>query len=156
MKLHYSLELDPDATAKAMGKELKISPKHAIDLCRNLRGLEAEQAKEHLQEVIDGKRAVPTHRKAGHRRGAGGKDQYAQGRYPQKAAKTILSLIEEAEHNAEYKGLPSELYVRHIAAHRGRVTKGYRPRAHGRSTPWNVETANIEVILGPAVESMER
>jgi ribosomal protein L22 len=27
------------------------------------------------------------------------------------------------------------------------IVEGYMPRAHGRSTPFNHETANIEVVL---------
>jgi large subunit ribosomal protein L22 len=34
-----------------------------------------------------------------------------------------------------------------LAAHRGRITKGHMPRAQGRSTPWNQETVNLEVVL---------
>ncbi|MFA5313576.1 MAG: uL22 family ribosomal protein, partial [Methanomassiliicoccales archaeon] len=56
--------------------------------------------------------------------------------------------IESAKQNAEYKGLDAEnMRVKVVAAHLGRTIPGYMPRAHGRSTQWNQQTVNIEVIL---------
>nr|WP_235584805.1 uL22 family ribosomal protein [Candidatus Methanomethylophilus sp. 1R26] len=34
-----------------------------------------------------------------------------------------------------------------ISISRGQVIPGHRPRAQGRATQWNQETANIEIIL---------
>jgi large subunit ribosomal protein L22 len=34
-----------------------------------------------------------------------------------------------------------------VTTNLGRTTKGFMPRAYGRATQWNQQTANIEVIL---------
>ena len=37
-----------------------------------------------------------------------------------------------------------------INAHKGATTKGFRPRAYGRSGPWNQDTVNLEIVLEEA------
>jgi large subunit ribosomal protein L22 len=95
-------------TARAMGKTLKISPKHSVEICSAIRGMEVEKAKNYLKEVIEMKKAVPFKRynkKVGHRRGL---KNWPSGMYPVKAAKEILKIVKNAEANAEYKGLDVE------------------------------------------------
>ena len=76
------------------------------------------------------------------------KPKVGPARYPKKAAKEILRVLESAQSNAEYKGLESDnMRVKLAAAHRGRIEKSYMPRAQGRSSPWNEQTTNIEIIL---------
>ena len=38
--------------AKATGKSLKISPKHSVEICREIRGMYLDEAKEYLEDVI--------------------------------------------------------------------------------------------------------
>lgn len=140
------MELEPETSARSMGSELHISPKKSRELCRSLRGMRPEAARKYLEDVIEMKRAVPFRKhndSLGHKKGP-----MAAGRYPVKVAKEMLKLLENAENNAEYKGLePSRMYIAHIAAKRGRVIRGMRPRARGRGSPKNTETVNIEMIL---------
>lgn len=141
----YTQDADPEKTAKALGKEIRVSPKKCEEVCRSLRGMKVEKAKEFLYEVIALKRPVKyTKYKMylSHKPGVG------PGRYPVKPAKEILKVIESAQHNAEYKGLDSEnMRIHTIAIHRGRPVRGMMPRAFGRSTQWNDLTSHIEVIL---------
>lgn len=143
----YSAKVDTDTSARAIGRELLISPKHSLELCRQLRGMPIEKAKKYLNEVIAKKIPVPYLRfknNISHRKGKG----FGPGRYPVNTAKEILGVLEDAENNAEYKGLdPETMKIVHISANRGRVYKGSRPRAHGVSSPWNKRTTNIELIL---------
>lgn len=142
--MKYSLEVPPEKTARAIGYELDISPRHAIEIARAIKGMRLEKAKKYLQEVIDLKRPIPYKRcqQAGHKKGIG------PGKYPKKASMKILKLLESAENNAEYKGLePEDMRILHIATHRGRVIKKNIPKAHGRSTPYNTETTNVELII---------
>ncbi len=143
----YSRSVDPEHSSQAIGRELRISHKHSVEICRLLKGKDIEDAKKYLEKVINLEAAVPFRRYkrcVGHRKGKG----FGPGRFPQKAAKAILSVLEAAESNAEYKGLdPENMLVLHISANRGRVFEGWKPRARGRSTPWNAETTNVEVIL---------
>jgi len=144
--LRYSAQaLDEEKTARAFGRELPISPKKAAEVCRALRGKSVEDAKEYLEAVMAMKRAVPMKRyktMVAHKPGIG------PGRYPVKAATHILKVLQSAEENAGYKGLSVDsMRIRVMNAHRGAVTKGHMPRAHGRSSPWNQETVNLEIVL---------
>ena len=145
-KLGYSAQdLDEETTARAMGRELQISPKKAVELCRAIRGKSVEDAKEYLERVIAMKQAVPMKR---HKMMVAHKPGIGPGRYPVKVARSFLKVLQSAEENAEYKGLDVDtMRVRVMAAHKGATTKGYMPRAHGRSSPWNHETVNLEIVL---------
>lgn len=149
----YTQESDPDTTARAIGRELPISPKHSIAICRHIKGWPLERAKDFLGEVIKLKAAVPDTRfgNSGHRRG-----KLGPGRFPEKAAKHILKVLQGAEANAEYKGLVmDDMVVWHIAAHRGKAWESRFPRARGRATPKIKETVNVEIILRQAEEREE-
>jgi large subunit ribosomal protein L22 len=141
----YTQDADPEKTSKALGKEIRVSPKKCEEVCRSIRGMKVEEAKKFLREVMVQKRPVKyTHYKMylSHKPGVG------PGRYPVKAAEEILKVIESAQHNAEYKGLDSDnMRIHTIAIHRGRPVRGMMPRAYGRSTQWNDLTSHIEVIL---------
>ena len=145
-KIGYSAQdIDDESTARAIGRELPISPKKAVELCRAIRGKTVEAAKEYLERVIALKQAVPMKRyktMVAHKAGIG------PGRYPVKVARHFLKVLQSAEENAGYKGLDVDsMRIRVLAAHRGSIMKGQMPRAQGRSTPWNQETVNLEVIL---------
>ena len=146
-RLNYSLS-PAGRSSRAMGMEFHISPKHAREICRTLRGMKVEEAKTFLEDVIALRRAVPFKRYArnvAHRHGLVGADA---GRYPQKAAKAVLLVLSNAMSNAEYKGLePNELKVYHAGTLKGRTIWGWMPRAMGRATPKNTETVSVEMIL---------
>ncbi|RJS91114.1 50S ribosomal protein L22 [Candidatus Bathyarchaeota archaeon] len=149
-KWGYSIVgLDPDVTAKASGRELRISPKHAREVCVAIKGMKLDQAREFLEQVINKKKPVPFKRfnkKVPHRRGL---QKAAAGRYPVKAAKKILEVLESAEANATYKGLDTEnLKVIHAAAYPGMKIKRYIPRAMGRATPRFETLCHVEIVLG--------
>ncbi len=151
-KINYAFtDDDKSKTAKALGRSLKISPKHAVEICNKIRGMKVEKAEAYLEDVMEMKTAVPFKRhnkKVGHRRGIGG---WPTGRYPVKAAKQILDILKNAEANAEYKGLDSEnLKIMHISSHRGYVIRGWTPRAFGRASPFNTPTTHIQIVLGEA------
>ena len=151
-KINYAFTDDDKAkTAKALGRSLKISPKHAVEICNKIRGMRVEKAEAYLEDVIEMKTAVPFKRhnkKVGHRRGLNG---WPTGRYPVKAAKQILDILKNAEANAEYKGLDTEsLKIIHISSHRGYIIRGWTPRAFGRASPFNTPTTHVQIVLGEA------
>jgi large subunit ribosomal protein L22 len=135
--------------ARAYGRELRISRKHAEELCRAIKGMGLEESKKFLEEVASGETPVPFRRhskKLGHRRGCGG-----AGRFPAKAAKEFLKLLQNAEANATYKGLAVEkLRIVHACAKKGMVIPGYLPRAFARATPFHQELTNVEMVLKEA------
>ena len=141
----YTATADPDTTAKALGKEMPVSPKFAREVAGMIRGMKVEAVQKALEEVIDKKKAVPLKRynkRVSHKAGVG------PGRYPVKAATAILGVLNSAASNAEYKGLDvSNMAIATISVARGRVIPGHMPRAHGRATQWNQETVNLEIII---------
>lgn len=148
-KIKYAYNEDIGKVAKASGRSLKISPKHSREICKAINGMELEEAKDYLEDVIEMKQAVPFRRhnkKVGHKRGLEG---WPTGRYPVKAASQILDVLINAEANAEYKGLDTDnLEIAHISSHRGYVVRGWIPRAFGRASPFNTPTTHIQIVLG--------
>ncbi|MEM1883757.1 MAG: 50S ribosomal protein L22, partial [Candidatus Bathyarchaeia archaeon] len=143
----YSFEAyDPTTMVRASGRELRISPKAAREVCAAIKGMMLEEAKEFLRNVIAKRVAVPYRRykkKLPHRRGLGG-----AGRYPVKAASKILKVLENAEANAEYKGFDIEkLRIIHASAYPGARIRRYMPRAFGRATRWFETLTHVEVVL---------
>ena len=141
----YTAEADPDTSAKAIGKEMPISPKFTREICGMVRGMKVNKAIDTLEGVIALETPVPLKRynkRVSHKQGVG------PGRYPKKAATAVLGVIKSAVANAEYKGLNvDDMVIRTISASRGRVTPGHMARAHGRATEWNQDTVNLEVII---------
>ena len=133
-----------------MAHELHISPKHAFEICRAVKGKKVEEAETFLEAVLEKRAAVPFKRhkkKVGHRRGLK-KWKWDAGRYPVKASAEILRLLRSAMGNAEYKGLdPETMRIWHTATKKGRTLKGTMPRAFGRATAKNTETVTIEMVL---------
>lgn len=141
----YTATSNPDTSAKAIGKEMPISPKLTREICGMVRGMKVDKAIDALEGVIALEKPVALKRynkRVSHKQGVG------PGRYPQKAATAVLNVIKSASSNAEYKGLNTDsLVVKTITASRGRTTPGHMPRAHGRATQWDQQTVNLEVIL---------
>ncbi|RLI08177.1 50S ribosomal protein L22 [Candidatus Bathyarchaeota archaeon] len=140
--------VDPERTAKASGRELRISHKHAREICKAIKGMMLEEAKKFLEDVIALRKPVPFRRFCGkipHRRGLRG---WPAGRFPVKAAKRILRLLRDVEANAEYKGLDVErLKIIHAAAYPGTKIKKYFPRAFGRATPDFETLTHVEIVV---------
>jgi len=149
----YSMKVEGEKYAKAFGRDLPLSLKDSVNLCRALKGMRLDEAKEFLEDVIEKKRAVPYFRyldSVSHRRGIG------PGKYPVKEAKHILKVLENAEANAENNDLDTDnLYILHIAAHKGRGFKRYVPRAMGRSVEIRRDRVHIEVILEERIPEEE-
>ncbi|MEL6047913.1 50S ribosomal protein L22 [Methanothrix soehngenii] len=146
-RLNYSLT-PAGRSSRAMGMELHISPKHAREICRTLRGMRANRARDYLEDVIALKRPVPFkryNRNVAHRHGLVGWDA---GRYPEKAAREVLKVLDNAIANGEYKGMESEkLRIYHAGTLTGRTIQGWMPRAMGRATPKNTQTVTVEMVL---------
>ncbi len=147
-RFSYSFQnFDPERMARASGRDLRISPKHSVELLREIRGMMLNDALRYLDDVIALKRPVPMKRfndSQGHKPGRG----FGPGRYPVKVAKAVKKVLLNAKNNAEQKGLDLDrLKIIHAAAHRGPVLRGYIPRAFGRATPFNEQTTHIEIVV---------
>ncbi|RJS74316.1 50S ribosomal protein L22 [Candidatus Bathyarchaeota archaeon] len=148
-KWGYSVaSLDPETTVKASGRELRVSHKSAMEVCRAIKGMKLDDAKEFLEQVMQKTKAVPFRRhkkKMPHRKGL---QKAAAGKYPVRAAAKIMDVLESAESNALYKGLDTErLKIVHAAAYPGMKIKRYIPRAMGRATPRFETLCHVEIVL---------
>jgi large subunit ribosomal protein L22 len=147
-RIDYSQKISGDNIAKAKANELNMSPKHSIEIAGFIRHKQINEAIAYLNEVIALKKAIPFKRftrNVAHKRGLPG--NWDAGRYPIKASKAYIRLLESLKKNAEYLGLDAEkLEIVHVTANRGRAQKAFFPRAMGRATPKVRESVNIEII----------
>ncbi len=148
MGINYSVDADPDSTAKAMLRERHMSHKHSKEIAREIKGKTAGEAVEYLEAVKAGERSVPfkSHNSGvGHRSDVDGWDA---GRYPEKASDAFLDLIENAVNNADHQGFDGEsMEIAHVAAHKVGESPGRKPRAFGRADPWNTPEVDVELVL---------
>ncbi len=156
MGISYSVDADPDTTAKAMLRERHVSHKHSKAIAREIKGMTAGEAVEYLEGVIEGENAVPFRQHnsgVGHKKGIDGWDA---GRFPEKASEAFLDLLENAIGNAEHQGFDGEsMEIMHVAAHKVGESRGRKPRAMGRASPWNTPEVDVELILEEVEEGDE-
>ena len=154
------------ATARAVEEDLHV--KHCFEVARAIKHRTAGEAIEFLNKVLKIESDRPDIRKkavavpfrlgsgnkkrkrsgpsmVGHRKGGIG-----PGRYPVKASKLMIKLINSCMENArhQYEDIdPEELVITHCAAHRGTIKRGFTPRARGRASPKNHYKVNLEIFL---------
>lgn len=164
----YTQLLQGSRLATARSVQVDMHVKHCFEVCRAIKNKTAGEAIAFLNQVlkIDSNRADVRRKAAavpfrlgsgnkrkrrsgpsmvGHRKGGIG-----PGRFPVKASREIIKVIESAIENARYQYEDidaEEMLITHIAAHRGRIRKGWIPRARGRATPSNHYQVNLEVFL---------
>lgn len=132
-----------------MGKDLSISTKHSVEICRFIKKKKLSKAKELLNNVLKMKMAVPYRRYTwdlAHKKSTSG-----PGRYPIKAVKEILGLIEAVEANAQFKGMNTgNLVIEHICAH-----QASRPWHFGRQRRRKMKRTHIEIIAKEEAKKQE-
>ncbi len=89
------------------GKDLPISTKHAIAICRFIRNRKADNAISILQDVSNLKKAVPMKGELPHRKGMD------SGRYPKNASKVFVRLLKNLKANASNLGVDASSLVIH-------------------------------------------
>ncbi|MBJ47389.1 MAG: 50S ribosomal protein L22 [Euryarchaeota archaeon] len=164
----YTQLLQGSRLATARAVEVDVHVKHCFEIARAIKHQTAGEAITFLNNVlkIDSDRpdirkkaaAVPFRlgsgnkkRKrsgpsmVGHRKGGVG-----PGRYPVKASRIMIKLLESCMENArhQYEDIdPEEMVITHCAAHRGTIKRGWTPRARGRASPKNHYRVNLELFL---------
>jgi len=148
MGINYSVEADPDTTAKAMLRERHMSHKHSKAIARQIKGMRAGAAVEYLESVKAGEQSVPF---KSHNSGVGHKsdiDGWDAGRSPETASDAFLDLLENGLSNADHQGFDAEeMEIKHVAAHKVGESEGRKPRAMGRASAWNTPQVDVELIL---------
>jgi large subunit ribosomal protein L22 len=129
--------------AKAVARDVETSTKQSIEICNYLRHRKLAQAKTILERVMRKEQAIPFKRFTN---ALGHKPGMASGRYPIKASKTFLKLLEAVEANAQTKGLNTgNLEIAHICCQ-----KAAKQRHHGRSGGRKFKRSHIEVVVQEA------
>lgn len=114
-------------TATSKVSNAKISFKHSLVLCKELKGKKLDKARKFLEELAAGKVSI-------------------DGKYYTKAVKTFLDLLKTVEANAKQKGLKTErLFIKNIKSDKG--LRFYRPRSlwHLRGQRTKAVNLTIEV-----------
>mgnify|MGYP001560501521 CR=1 FL=1 len=140
MKGYSYKEYNKENMARTLGLALPISFKQSVEICSHIKNRNVADAKKILSNVVDHKAAVPFRRfnfDLSH------KTKIGPGRYPEKASKEFIRLIEAAEANAQFKGLnTSKLIISHIAANK--ASKAWH---YGRKTRRKMKRTNVEIIV---------
>ncbi|MBW2994784.1 50S ribosomal protein L22 [Candidatus Woesearchaeota archaeon] len=148
MKNKYSTQVEGE-TAKVLGKDLTISKKHSVEICRFIRKKKLSKAKELLNKVLKKEIAVPYQKHTWNL--AHKKSTQGPGRYPLKAVKAILGLVEAVEANAQFKGMNTgNLVIEHINAH-----QASRPWHFGRQRRRKMKRTHVEIIVKEGVKKKE-
>ena len=117
------------------GKDIGVSKKHSMAICKFLKGKKIETGMKELDEVLEIKRAIPMTGEIPHRKGM------ASGRYPIKASKIFIKLLKNLEANANVKGLDAEK-TRVFA----KCDKAHRPTKPGRFTRRKFKRTHITLV----------
>jgi large subunit ribosomal protein L22 len=137
----YAYNGPQEGVAKAVLKDAPISIKVAIEISNHLRGRSTAASKAILERVLKHEEAIPYKRftdGVGHKPGKG----VSAGRYPEKAAKAFLDLLNSVEANAAQAGLAEQLTIKHLAAH-----EASRPFRHGRQRRRQVKQSHVEIAV---------
>ena len=120
---------------------MPFSFKQSVEICSFIKNRSVVAAKKILNNVAEHKSAIPFKRfnfDLSH------KTKIGPGRYPEKASKEFIRLIESAEANAQFKGLnTSKLIISHISA-----SKASKAWHYGRKTRRKMKRTNVEIIVG--------
>jgi len=120
---------------------MPISFKQSVEVCSYIRGKRLQNSINRLNKVAQGLLAVPYRRYnkggVGHRRGM------ATGRYPKKTCLEIIKVLEDAQANAQHKGLDTnKLIIKHISAQ-----KAAKQPHYGRKRRTTMKRTHIEAVV---------
>jgi len=91
-------------------KNIPISTKHSVAICRFIKNKNINDAIKYLEQVVLKKKAVPMKGEIPHRKG-----KMMSGRYPKKASEHFIKIIKSLEANAYENGLDEPVIVEAIA-----------------------------------------
>jgi len=118
--------------AEVNAKDLKLSTKYAINLCRFVKFKTPDRAVEDLEKVLKKTKPVPMKGEYPHQKGKG----IAGAKYPQEATKVFVMLVKSLKSNSEVNGINNPVISHAIANQasmpRGRFGKWSRKRTHVR------------------------
>ena len=123
--LRYARSPKPEKSAKVYGRNLRISRKSSVIVCKALTGLSLEKGNKLLENLITQKQSL-------------------DGKYYTNVSKQLSKLIAQAENNAEFKGLDTSRLIIHASAHKGFTF--WRPRRF-KLRRRKRKMTNIQIVL---------
>ncbi|WPH03366.1 60s ribosomal protein l17 [Acrodontium crateriforme] len=159
MVRYAATEIESAKSARARGSYLRVSFKNTRETAQAINGWKLQRAVTFLENVQEHKEAVPMRRYAGStgRTAQGKQFGVSKARWPVKSAEFLLSLLKNAEANADTKGLDtSNLIVKHIQVNQAPKQRRRTYRAHGRINPYMSNPCHIEMILTEAEETVQK
>lgn len=132
------------------GEYLRVHFKNTREAAMVLKGMSLKKAQKFLKDVKEKKQCVPFRRFNG---GVGRCAQAkvwgtTQGRWPAKSADFLQGLLENAQSNAESKGLNLDaVIIKHIQVNRAPKQRRRTYRAHGRINAYMSSPCHIEIVL---------
>ncbi|MGC8812755.1 MAG: uL22 family ribosomal protein [Candidatus Aenigmatarchaeota archaeon] len=114
-------------TASAVLEDARVSLKHSVAVCKEIKNKKIEKAKKFLEMLAEKKIDL-------------------NGKYYTNAARKILEILKTAEANAKVKNLnPERLFVKIAKADKGRVFT--RPKSRWRFRGRKAKVTRIEIKL---------
>jgi len=143
---------NPAKSVKARGANFRVHYKNTREAGKAIKGMALRRATKFLKNVCEKKEIIPFRRYVGgpgrHAQAKAWNASGSQGRWPKKSAEFFLSLLKNAESNADYKGLDVDhLVVDHVQVNRAAQMRRRTYRAHGRINAYMSSPCHIEVIL---------
>ncbi|RLI96237.1 MAG: hypothetical protein DRO99_04790 [Candidatus Aenigmatarchaeota archaeon] len=123
--LKYAYNPNPKKSVKVYGRNMRISTKHSVAVCRAITGTTLARAKRLLQNILDEKVSL-------------------DGKYYTSTVNEVMGLLNVAESNAESKGLDTEKMVVHASAHRG---FNYRTPRRFKLARRTARMTNLQIVL---------
>jgi large subunit ribosomal protein L22 len=146
--LYAFKDFDKSRQVRSALREMDISHKHAREIALSIKNMSIDKARIYLERVLNKEIAVPFRRynnEVAHRSNI--RDGFSAGRFPFKATKEFLKLLDNLESNAEYKGMDLDrLKIVNIVVHKGTKLKRFTPRAMGRASPKFDTLVHVEMV----------
>ena len=115
-------------------KNIPISTKYSIEMCRFIKNKKIENAIYDLEQVYVKKKAIPMRGEYGHKKGKG----MGGGKYPKKASKYFIILLKSLSANAIANGLENP-YISEAIANSG-------PKQMAKFGKWQRKRTHIKII----------
>ncbi len=135
-------------TALAKSLNIPVSTKHCIEIAKALRYKSTEYAKRYLEDVVALRRAVPFKTFNGN---VGHKAGMASGRFPEKAARQFIKLVNSVEANAQFKGLnTADLKIVKMTANLASIPSGGGRQRH------KTKRTHLEIVVRERTKSAKK
>merc|ERR1719194_235445 len=142
-----------------MGVDLRVHYKNTYEAAAAIKGMNLQNAKKYLEDVVEKKQCVPFRVYKGciGRTPQAKAFKVTQGRWPVKSVKIVLDLLRNAESNAEFKNLDTDnLTITHGQVDRAQQGRRRTYRAHGRIGPYMNHPAHVQLILQEKEEAADK